>query len=132
MNPIKNNTSATEVESVENNVSENANANPANVNVSTMSLFSTVNQKPYLGFSNLPKGFHEIQHFRLVKNNYYNPDCEKLSLKRVLLVELKDQVLFLPEYFAIKFNDDDNLVNALNNDGIKKFLFFNGKKPGKW
>lgn len=86
--------------------------------------------KPYKGFTKLMHGNHEIYRFRLVKNKQYNAQAEK-SLKRVLLVELKDEVLFLPAYFAEKFNDSDKLVEELNTDGIKKFLFFGGKRPNK-
>lgn len=52
-------------------------------------------------------------------------------LKRILLVELKDEVLFLPQYFAEKFDDDDSKVDVLNNDGIKKFMYFGGKNAFK-
>lgn len=85
--------------------------------------------KPYHGFANLNVGYYEIEKFRLVKNKLYNPNVENPRLKRVLLVELKEEVLFLPEYFAVNFNDDDAKVEELNNDGIKKYLYFNGKRP---
>lgn len=71
--------------------------------------------KPYIGFTRLPHGYHEIERFRLV-------------LEEVLLVELKDQVLFLPSYFAVSFQGNHERVEELNSDGIKKFLFFGGKR----
>lgn len=83
--------------------------------------------KPYIGFSKLKHGHHRIVHFKLVKNKMYNANNTN-ALKRVLLVELKDQVLFLPEYFARPFNDDEAKVNELNTDGVPKILYFGGKK----
>lgn len=87
--------------------------------------------KPYYGFSKLSKGHHEVYKFRLVKNKMYKANAEKPMLKRILLVELKDEVLFLPQYFAEKFDDDDSKVDVLNNDGIKKFMYFGGKNAFK-
>lgn len=100
---------------------------------SAFSLLSGFNSsKPYNGFKNLKLGYYKIESFRLVKNKMYNENNEahaKNKLKRVLLVELKDQVLFLPEYFAVPLNDDDAKVDELNNDGIQKYLFFGGIRP---
>lgn len=59
-------------------------------------------RKPYLGFSNLRIGHYEVVKFKLVKNKLYNPNAEKPLSKLVLMVELKDQVLFLPQYFAMR------------------------------
>lgn len=90
--------------------------------------------KPYLGFSKLPHGYHEIVQFRLTANKMYNPK-EKKSQKRVLLIELKDQVLFLPEYFVASLGEDpkkhDEKVDELNADSTKKFLFFDGARANK-
>lgn len=83
-------------------------------------------RKPYYGFKQLREGHYEVVKFRLVKNKMYKANAEKPMLKRILLVELKDQVLFLPQYFAEKFNDDDSKVDELNNDGVKKFMYFGG------
>lgn len=83
--------------------------------------------KPYRGFASLAIGNYPITKFRWVKNKNYNEKREG-SLKRVLLVELEDQVLFLPEYFARGFDDDDKKVKELNTDGVKKFLHFGGKR----
>lgn len=88
--------------------------------------------KPYFGFSKLEHGYYQIELFRFVKNKMYNANNEdhvKDKLKRILLVELKDQILFLPEYFATGLNDDDAKVEELNNDGINKCLYFGGKRP---
>lgn len=93
-------------------------------------LAAASDRKPYLGFSNLAIGHHEVIKFRLVKNKLYNPTSEKPSSKLVLLVELKDQVLFLPQYFAMSINLDEKKVEELN-EGEKKFLFFGGKGANK-
>lgn len=87
--------------------------------------------KPYFGFSTLPHGYHEILNFRFMNNKNYKPDEndeKKKSAKRILVVELKDQILFLPEYFALKLNDNDAELDEMNNDGEKKFLYFGGKR----
>lgn len=99
-----------------------------------MSAFDLLNTtweepKPYFGFTKLAHGNYEIVKFRLVKNKLYKPDNGKLP--RILLVELEDQILFLPEYFARRFKDDDSKVDELNNDGVKKFLHFGGSRPNK-
>lgn len=98
---------------------------------SAFNLISSIgsSSKSYNGFANLLPGYYEIERFRFVKNKLYKPNVEKPRLKRVLLVELKEEVLFLPEYFAADFNDDDAKVQELNDDGIKKYLYFNGKRP---
>lgn len=85
--------------------------------------------KPYYGFRNLDHGYYKIEKFRFVKNKLFNPNEEKLKLKRILLVELKAEVLFLPEYFAVNLNDDDAKIDELNNDGISKYLYFGGQRP---
>lgn len=87
--------------------------------------------KPYNGFTHLPHGHYEIVMFKLVQNKMYNPKSEK-SFKRILMVELKDQVLFLPGYFAANFQfGGDKKVAELNSDGIKKFLYFGGKRSNR-
>lgn len=87
--------------------------------------------KPYYGFKNLAHGNHKIEIFRFVKNKNYDPKDPK-SLPRVLLVELEDQILFLPEYFAAGLNDDDDKIVELNTDKVIKYLYFDGKrKSGK-
>lgn len=95
--------------------------------MSAFQLLKSSEGKPYHGYSQLPMGNHEIFAFRLVRNKLYREN-DIGSLKRVLLVELKDQILYLPNHFAAKFKDDDSRVNELNTDGIKKFLFFGGKR----
>lgn len=84
--------------------------------------------KPYYGFKDLAIGNHKIELFRFVKNKNYDSKDPK-SLPRVILVELADQILFLPEYFAAILEDDDEKINELNSDGIDKYLSFGGKRP---
>lgn len=84
--------------------------------------------KPCNSIKNLVEGSYEIIKFRLVCNNFYSPDREN-SPRRVILVELQNQVTFLPQYMATNFRDDDQLVDELNNDGKKRFLCIDGHRP---
>lgn len=96
-----------------------------------MDLFNPFeNSKPYYGFKKLEIGNYEVFNFRLVRNRWFNPEIAD-SLKRILLAELEDQIIFLPSYMAINFKDDDKLVEAINNDGIKRFLCFGGVRSEK-
>lgn len=85
--------------------------------------------KPYFGFSKLQIGNHEIFSFRFVKNKLYNKYPENPGSERSLMVELKDQVLFLPEYIGSQF--DEAKIVELNNDGVKKYMFFGGSRPNR-
>lgn len=91
-------------------------------------LCGTTSGKPYIGFSKLPHGYYEVFKFRFVRNKNYRPEAKDPGLPRIILVELNDQVLFLPQYFARDFNDDDEKLDKLNTDGIKKYLYFGGKR----
>lgn len=64
--------------------------------------------KPYKGFAKLAIGNYEIEKFRLVKNKFAAND--PTAPKKTVLVELADQVLFLPAYFSTNFNDDDKIA----------------------
>jgi len=75
----------------------------------------------------LENGTYEILKFSWVKNKQYksdNPD----SMRRVILVEIEDQVLFLPEYFAVSFKNQEEKLSELNTDGVKKYLIFSGMR----
>lgn len=97
--------------------------------MSTIDLFNPYAfSKPYKGFKYLPIGHHEIISFKFIRNRYFNQD-DISSLRRTLMVELHDQLLFLPAYMALNFNDDDTLVTGLNTDGIKRYLYFGGSRP---
>lgn len=78
--------------------------------------------KPYLGFARLANGFHKIFSFSLTKNKF-----GKKSEKSIL-VELDDQVLFLPQHFNSKIDGED--IKELNGDIGKKeniYLYFGGQ-----
>lgn len=94
-------------------------------------LIGATESKPYYGFSNLKIGHHEVVKFRLVRNKQYKSDAEKPSSPQTLLVELVDQVLFLPEYFLRQFGDNAEKVDELNNDGVRKFMFFGGRRENR-
>lgn len=98
--------------------------------MSAFDLLAKVSQftKPYLGFKRLRIGNHEIVNFKLVNNKMYKPDAENPKPKRVLMVELKDQVLFMPDYITRVMGESDEKVAELNSDGRKKYMFFGGNR----
>lgn len=81
--------------------------------------------KPYNGFSKLSRGHHEILRFRMVKNKYSKKD----DCKHSIIVELENEIVFLPKYFAVALKESD--IEELNTDGQKKYLFFGGKRDEK-
>lgn len=81
--------------------------------------------KPYYGFSKLPLGYHEIICFHSVKNKFAKKD----ECKKTVLIELKDQVVYLPKYFAEDITEDD--VTILNSDGEIKYLYLGGKRENR-
>lgn len=90
-------------------------------------IFKPFATKKYHGFSKLAKGYYEIKRFKFVKNPYQKADNPE-SPPRILAVELADQILFLPAYFALNFKDSDELLAAVNEDKHTRFLYFGGKK----
>lgn len=85
-------------------------------------------EKEYKGFSKLNLGLHEIVKFRLVNNKFYDPKDKEPGLKKTLLVELIDQVLFMPTYISEKFNGkNEEKIAEWNNNGEKKYLLYSGK-----
>lgn len=80
--------------------------------------------KDYKGFSLLTKGYHEIETFRLVDDKYSkeSPDGEK---KKVLLVELKNEVLFLSKHFANNLTESD--ISSINSFTERMYLYFGGR-----
>lgn len=86
--------------------------------------------KPYLGFKKLRIGNHEIERFKVVNNKQYHEGAPESS-KKALMVELEDQVLFLPQYFFEQLQYDEQKVEELNNDGIRKYLYFGGERDNK-
>lgn len=81
--------------------------------------------KPYQGFAKLSLGFFKIFEFRAVKNKFGKKGDGSM---RSILIELEDQVLFLPTYFNGKLSDGD--ISELN-ESIKKneniYLHFGGR-----
>lgn len=81
--------------------------------------------KPYYGFTKLPVGFHSIVSFRVVKNKFGKKTD---GSNRSILAELEDQILFLPQYFWEKLNDDDvRELNAVIDADERVYLYFGGK-----
>lgn len=80
--------------------------------------------KPYYGFANLATGYHPIESFRVVKNKFSK---KGVGSNKSILAELKDQVIFLPQYFWDKLSEND--INELNSclPDEKIYLFFGGK-----
>lgn len=79
--------------------------------------------KPYIGFAKLNLGYHSILEFRAV-NTRFTPKDETS-----ILIELNDQILFLPQYFRKKLEDKDlaELNSSIKNDNEKVYLEFGGK-----
>lgn len=84
--------------------------------------------KPYIGFKDMEIGNYEILSFRFVANQFHSKK-DPTSLKRVIMVELQEHVVILPSIFARKFKDDDELLEAVNKDNVKRFLCFKGVGP---
>lgn len=78
--------------------------------------------KAYLGFAHLSVGYHKILEFRLTKNKYGKKG------EKSVLIELEDQVLFLPSYFKDKLTSDDiSELNSSIGKNIPIYIFFGGK-----
>lgn len=75
--------------------------------------------KPYYGLSKMDKGYYKICSFRTVKNRYADGET-------CVLVELINEVIFLPKYLAADLNEED--ITSLNTDGVTKYLYFGGKR----
>lgn len=94
----------------------------------TMSVLEKLEEnKPYLGFKKLSVGFHQIKLFRSVKNKFEKKE-ENGDEPKSILVELDDQVIFLPQYFKDKISDSE--MCELNSDIENKkeiYLHFGGK-----
>lgn len=70
----------------------------------------------------LPNGFHKIFSFSLTKNKFGKKG------EKSILIELDDQVLFLPQHFNSKIDEED--IKELNVDIGKKeniYLHFGGR-----
>lgn len=81
--------------------------------------------KPYNGFIKLALGYHEIVRFRLIKNKYKKDD-ENNQDEKCMILELQEEIVFMPQYFSRNVNETD--VISLNSDGVQKYLYFGGKR----
>lgn len=82
--------------------------------------------KPYHGFAKLSIGYHVITNFRFVKNKFGKKND---GSGKSILVELKNEVLFLPQYFCQKLNESDikELNSVIETDGDDVFIYFGGR-----
>lgn len=82
--------------------------------------------KPYIGFDKLNIGYYKIEKFRLVNNQYF--DCRKPDSgpEKTLLVELEDQVLFMPSAISKLFAGKEEKIDELNKSDRQLFLFYGG------
>lgn len=96
--------------------------------MSALAKIKSIGNKPYHGFSKLPHGYHEIVCFKLTKNKYAAADDEQEN-KKSIIVELKNEILFLPKYFTENINEDD--INDINSSNEILYLYFGGKREGK-
>lgn len=71
--------------------------------------------KPYYGLSKLSHGYHEIDCFRITNGKY----------GRSIIVELKGEIIFLPQYIVEKLNEND--IEELNKFKEPLYLYFGGK-----
>lgn len=55
---------------------------------------------------------------------FYEPG--KKNAKKSLLVELDDQVLFMPTYISKQFENKEEKIDEIN-DGEIKYMYFGGK-----
>lgn len=81
--------------------------------------------KPYHGFGKLAVGFYQIECFRMVKNKFVK---KGETNKKSILIELADQILFLPQYFSQKLKESD--INELNDSDDEIYLHFGGQLVG--
>lgn len=80
--------------------------------------------KPYHGFTKLSVGYHKIECFRLVKNKFTKDATD--DQKKTILVELENEIVFLPQYFMNVLDKDD--LNNLNCADEINYLYFGGKR----
>lgn len=81
--------------------------------------------KPYNGFGKLSIGFHQIESFRVTKNKFGK---KGEGNSKSILIELSDEVLFLPQYFWNKLTEDDiKTLNSSIEANDRVYLYFGGK-----
>lgn len=83
--------------------------------------------KPYLGFAKLAIGNHKIEGFKIVKNKY--ADKNEPDNKTSIMVELYEEILYLPPYFRTKLSDADvDDLNKCISENENVYLYFGGKQ----
>lgn len=94
-------------------------------------LANVTTNKPYNGFPKLAKGHHNIVSFRFVKNKFGK---KAEGTNKSILVELENEVVFLPQYFCQKLNEKDiSDLNSFIEAGECIYLYFGGRqKEGGW
>lgn len=84
-----------------------------------------VPNKVYLGFAKLSLDYHQILAFRTVKNKYGKKND---GSAKSIMIELEDQVLFLPQYFKQKITDEDIIeLNTSIENKKSVYLYFGGR-----
>lgn len=89
--------------------------------------------KPYYGFSTLPHGNYKIEKIKVVSNKHYKAN-DRRSFQQSLMVEIADQVLFLPNYFTASFVGEDGLVvdeKIAEVNASNLFMYFGGARPDR-
>lgn len=89
--------------------------------------------KPYHGFKELTRGKHRIIRFKIVRNKFAKEGLEadgSASSQWSVMAELENEVLFLPQHLARKFNNSAETVRAVNESGITFYLYFGGRRHG--
>lgn len=91
-----------------------------------MSVLERLEQvKPYNGFTKLALGYHLIERFRAVNNSFASKEGDP---QQTVMVELKDEVVFLPRYWSIRACEVGvDKLNELIEADEKLFLYFGGK-----
>lgn len=76
-------------------------------------------EKPYNGFKKMSIGYHKILRFRTVSSKFADSS---------VLVELKNEVLYLPNYFTENLTEDElkELTKPIVGDGY--YLYFGGER----
>lgn len=88
-------------------------------------LEDTKPNKPYNGFTKLSIGIHQIMGVRFVKNKFGKKGD---GSSKSILVELEDEVLFLPQYFTQKLSKEDvHDLNSSIQSNENVYIFFGGK-----
>lgn len=81
--------------------------------------------KPYHGFAKLTIGNHLVEGFRYVKNKFAK---KGEGNAKSILCELKDQIVFLPQFFSQTLKETD--IDELNESRGAIYLYFGGRQEG--